>query len=72
MDKMQVKKLVVLPEGAQLIPSKWAYDIKRTGVYKARFVARGDKQRPGTDYDETFTNVVRPKTLLDSCWCPYP
>jgi hypothetical protein len=62
-DKMNVKKLVVLPEGARLIPSKWAYDIKRTGVYKAHFVARGVKQRPGTDYDEIFANVVRPETL---------
>jgi hypothetical protein len=63
MQKLNVRELVVPPKGARVIPSKWAYDIKRDGVFKARFVARGDKQRPGTDYADTFANVVRPETL---------
>lgn len=40
--KQKVAHLLPLPPGAKALPSKWAYDIKRNGVYKARFVARGD------------------------------
>jgi hypothetical protein len=61
--KLKVARLVPLPPGARLIPSKWAYKVKRNGNLKARFVARGDKQRPRADYQETFANVVRPETL---------
>jgi hypothetical protein len=63
LSKLKVARLVILPEGARLIPSKWVYNVKRNGHYKARFVARGDKQRPGSDYTEIFANVVRPETL---------
>jgi hypothetical protein len=63
LEKLNVARLVPLPEGERLIPSKWVYNINREGVFKARFVARGDKQRPGEDYRETFANMVRPKTL---------
>lgn len=28
-----------------------------------RFVARGDWQRPGEDYKDTFASIVRPETL---------
>jgi hypothetical protein len=62
LELLKVAKLVKLPPGARLLPFKWVYEIKRTGVYKARFVARGDKQRPGSDYEQTFAQVVRPKT----------
>lgn len=42
--KLQVARLVPLPVGARLLPSRWVYSHKRTsGLYKARFVARGDK-----------------------------
>lgn len=61
--KLNVATLVPLPPGARLLPSKWVYNVKRNGVYKARLVARGDKQRPGMDYEDTFSNVVRPETL---------
>ncbi|CAM6098115.1 unnamed protein product [Calypogeia fissa] len=56
--------MVSLPPGARLIPSKWVYSHKPTsGIYKARFVARGDKQRPGEDFTDTFASVVRPETF---------
>ncbi|CAM6126890.1 unnamed protein product [Calypogeia fissa] len=62
--KLQVACLVPLPQGARLLPSKWVYSLKRTsGIYKARFVARGDKQRPGKDFEDTFASVVRPETF---------
>lgn len=56
------RKLIPLPSGERLLP-RWVYTIKRSGRYKARFVIRGDKQRPGIDYEETFASVVRPETL---------
>lgn len=49
--------------GACLLPSKWVYEVKRSGIYKARFVARGDRQCPGEDYEDTFAFVVRLETL---------
>lgn len=52
-----------LPPGAHLLPSKWVYEIKRSGIYKARYVARGDRQLPSEDYEDTFASVVRPETL---------
>jgi hypothetical protein len=61
--KLKVACLVPLPKGARLIPSKWAYEVKQNGNLKARFVARGDKERPGTNFQETFASVVLPETL---------
>lgn len=43
---------------ARLLPSKWVYEIKRSGIYKAYFVTQGDRQRPDKDYEDTFASVV--------------
>lgn len=40
--KLQVAKLVPLPSYARLLPSKWVYKIKRSGIFKAHFVTKGD------------------------------
>lgn len=51
-----------------MVGSKWVHKVK-TGVhglvehYKARLVARGFKQKYGTDYNETFCPVVRMESL---------
>jgi hypothetical protein len=56
--------------GAKVIPSKWTYRTKRDSLgdvekYKARLVARGDRQVEGENYytDQTFSPVVQGSTL---------
>ena len=63
-------KLADLPEGRKTIGSKWVFLKKRDEnnkviKYKARLVAQGFSQKPGTDFsnDGTFAPVMRFETL---------
>lgn len=52
-------ELVELPVGSKAIGSRWVFKVKRNADgsverYKARLVAQGFSQRPGSDYHETF------------------
>ena len=56
--------MVDLPEGKNVFPCKWVFDIKTDAVgniirRKARLVARGDKQQYGVDFQETYTPVAK-------------
>ncbi|WVZ91561.1 LOW QUALITY PROTEIN: hypothetical protein U9M48_037713 [Paspalum notatum var. saurae] len=60
--------LVPRPSGCNVVNSKWIWTHKRRADgtldrYKARWVLRGFTQRPGVDYDETFSPVVKPATV---------
>ncbi|KAF8780514.1 hypothetical protein HU200_001642 [Digitaria exilis] len=60
--------LVARPPGAQVISGKWVFKHKfnpdgTLERYKARWVVRGFHQRPGIDFGETFSPVVKPATI---------
>jgi histone deacetylase 1/2 len=61
-------RLVPRPPGARVITGKWVFKIKyhsdgTLDRYKARWVVRGFHQRPGIDFGETFSPVVKPATI---------
>ena len=58
----------VLPPNRKAIPSQWVYDTPRNAdgtikKYRARLVARGDLQKEGVDYKETWSPVVNAKSV---------
>jgi hypothetical protein len=60
--------LVPHPVGSNVVTGKWIFKHKFNSDsslerYKARWVLRGFTQRPGVDYDETFSPVVKPATV---------
>jgi hypothetical protein len=60
--------LVLCPPGTNVVTGKWLFRHKLTSDgsldrYKARWVLRGFNQRPGVDYDETFSPVVKFATV---------
>jgi histone deacetylase 1/2 len=60
--------LVPRPPGANVVSGKWLFRHKLNGDgtlerYKARWVVRGFSQRPGVDFDETFSPVVKTATI---------
>ncbi|XP_066375252.1 uncharacterized mitochondrial protein AtMg00810-like [Miscanthus floridulus] len=64
----QTWDLVPRPPGSNVVTGKWIWTHKRRADgtlerYKARWVLRGFTQRPGVDYDETFSPVVKPATV---------
>jgi hypothetical protein len=60
--------LVPRPVGSNIITVKWIFKHKFNSDatlerYKAHWVLHGLTQRPGIDYDETFSLVVKPATI---------
>jgi hypothetical protein len=60
--------LVPRPPGVNVVTGKWIFLHKlhadgSLDHYKARWVLRGFTQRPGVDYDETFSPVVKPAAI---------
>ena len=58
-----VMKKMDIPEGRRCVKSKWVFDVKRSGLFKARLVACGYSQIPGVDFTESYAPVIN-----DVCW----
>lgn len=63
-----VWRLVERPQNRNVVKSKWVYKVKQDASgnfekFKARLVARGFSQKPGVDFDKTFSPVVRHSTM---------
>ena len=63
-ERNRVCKLVSRPKKCSTIETKWVFRNKldEHGIVtrnKTRFVAQGDNQEEGSDYDETFGPVAR-------------
>ena len=68
LSKNDVWDLVELPKDRKPVGSKWVFKVKfdadrSVERYKARLVAQGYSQKPGLDYDKTFSPVVRFESL---------
>ena len=55
------------PKGSTILPGKWVYDLKcdkedYITEMRARWVICGNRQRPGFDFDDTYTPVARPES----------
>ena len=66
--KNQTWSLVPPSSSQNTVGCKWVFRIKRlpdgtVDRYKARLVAKGFHQRPGIDYHETFSPVIKPATI---------
>jgi hypothetical protein len=61
-------ELVPRPQDSNIVTGKWVFThkLRANGTldrYKARWVLQCFTQRPGVDYDETFSPVVKPATI---------
>jgi hypothetical protein len=61
-------ELVSRPQGSNVVTGKWVFMHKfradeTLDRYKARWVLQGFTQRPGVDYDKTFSPVVKLATV---------
>ena len=67
-NEMESWELVPRTSEMHVLPSTWAFKIKRfpdglVKKFKARFCVRGDRQKEGIDYFETWSPVARWETV---------
>jgi Reverse transcriptase (RNA-dependent DNA polymerase) len=47
-----------MEQGRLCIKCKWVFNIKRDGTFRARLVACGCLQKPGVDFQESYSPVI--------------
>ena len=68
LQEQDVWTVVPVPQNRNIVGSRWVYKTKQDVrgsiiCHKARLVAQGYSQQPGTDFDEIFSPVVRYDSL---------
>lgn len=66
--KNNIWTLVNAPTNKNIVGCRWTYKLKKNpdgsiSKYKARLVAKGYSQQFGSDFNETFSSVVKPTTI---------
>jgi Reverse transcriptase (RNA-dependent DNA polymerase) len=56
-------KRASMPEGRRCVKHKWVFDIKRSGIFRARLVACGYSQVAGVDFTQVFSPVCNDVTF---------
>ena len=59
-----------MPKDRRCVKSKWVFEVKRNGVFRARLVACGYTQIPGLDFTEAYSPVIGPEAArsVAECW----
>ena len=59
----KIEQKNIMPQGKKCVKSRWVFDIKRNGIFRARLVACGYSQVPGQDFNEAYSPVVTDITV---------